>query len=323
MQEHYSPPDSDREDQEREGRSHWFFGVVLIVLMAAAAGLAWYAYPILKQRESSLARIPAVERAADTLQQNLRNMDSRLADWYAQHEELRGRVDKLGQEMRARADSLRKQTSDATAAAIQAMTRRFQDEIERQTAPQRASIDKLETSQEQDQARIASLQQEVSEVRGEVARHAQELARQSDDLAGLHRQIDGNDATTDGELNVLREDQRRGRQDVNAVTPRLEVERFDFEIPKGGSREVTPGVSLAVTGTNFQNRRVNGWVRLAPDGRTIWLRDRSVQEPVVFYGPEDGKKRELVITQVTRQSIAGYLLASQATGTAGESTVAR
>jgi hypothetical protein len=30
---------------------------------------------------------------------------------------------------------------------------------------------------------------------------------------------------------------------------------------------------------------------------------------VVFYGYEDGKKRELVITNVTQNSVTGYLLA--------------
>ena len=48
------------------------------------------------------------------------------------------------------------------------------------------------------------------------------------------------------------------------------------------------------------------WV--LPDRRTIWLRQQGAQEPVDFYGYTDGKKRELVITSVTKGSVAGYLL---------------
>ena len=45
-----------------------------------------------------------------------------------------------------------------------------------------------------------------------------------------------------------------------------------------------------------------------PERRTIWLKAQNAGEPVVFYGKEDGKKRELVITNVTEGSITGYLL---------------
>ena len=48
-----------------------------------------------------------------------------------------------------------------------------------------------------------------------------------------------------------------------------------------------------------------------PDRRTIWLRGQSAQEPLTFYGASDGRKRELVITQVTRDSVVGYLLQSK------------
>jgi hypothetical protein len=47
---------------------------------------------------------------------------------------------------------------------------------------------------------------------------------------------------------------------------------------------------------------------LMPDRRTIWLKGQGAQEPVVFYGVKDGKKREMVITNVTKNSITGYLL---------------
>jgi hypothetical protein len=45
-----------------------------------------------------------------------------------------------------------------------------------------------------------------------------------------------------------------------------------------------------------------------PDRRTVWLHDQGAQQPVVFYGVRDGKRKELVITNVTRDSISGYLL---------------
>ena len=87
--------------------------------------------------------------------------------------------------------------------------------------------------------------------------------------------------------------------------------RIAFEIRKNHSRELAPGISIGVTGTDAASHRVDGWMWVMPDRRTIWLRDHSAHEPVIFYGHEDGKMRELVITSVAGNSVRGYLLSPE------------
>ena len=36
-----------------------------------------------------------------------------------------------------------------------------------------------------------------------------------------------------------------------------------------------------------------------PERRTIWLRNQRADQPIVFYGYNDGRARKLVITRVT------------------------
>jgi sortase A len=86
------------------------------------------------------------------------------------------------------------------------------------------------------------------------------------------------------------------------------IKRVTFEVSKGHSRQVSPGISLGLTGIGLSRLRVNGWIWVMPDRRTIWLRDQGTQEPVVFYGHLDGRRRELVITRVTTNSVIGYVL---------------
>ena len=86
------------------------------------------------------------------------------------------------------------------------------------------------------------------------------------------------------------------------------VRRVTFEVSKDHSRRLSAGVSLGLTGTNVADHRVNGWMWVMPDRRTIWLHNQSAQEPVIFYGYLDGKQRKLVITSVTKNSVKGYLL---------------
>jgi sortase A len=94
--------------------------------------------------------------------------------------------------------------------------------------------------------------------------------------------------------------QRNGTDDVPA--PGKEI----FTIEKDHSRQLAPGISIGITDTNAGDRRVNGWMWLLADRRTIWLRDQSTSDPVVFYSAGDGRRHELRITQVTPNSATGY-----------------
>lgn len=89
--------------------------------------------------------------------------------------------------------------------------------------------------------------------------------------------------------------------------PKLADNRVTFQVSLRHSRELAPGISMGVSDIDANRHRVNGWMWLMPDRRTIWLRNRGTNDPIVFYGFEDGKRRELVLTSVTRNSVTGYV----------------
>jgi predicted nucleic acid-binding Zn-ribbon protein len=299
----------EEREEEREAERRWqssqrrhrFLSAAVILLTAVIAGLTWYAYPLLTNQGASLARLSGIEPLVNALGVELKNSDSKLADLSKNHEDLRQQMDKLGHELRARLVSAKQQTSDATAA----MMRNIETELEAQTSKLRDQIASLESTRDTDRRRIGSVQQDLNQLRAEVARQAEELA-------ATRRQMDGNRSSTDQQLADLQESERRNRTDVDQIANNLAVERVSFEVSKGHSQELAPGISLKLTGTDVSFHRVSGWMWVMPDRRTIWLQSQSVQEPVVFYGLEDGKKRELVITQVARNSAVGYLILPKA-----------
>jgi hypothetical protein len=308
--------DSVRERQlaERgESTRRWrlFVVTVFVLLAVGLGGLTRYTYPILERHASSLARLPGVETTIGTVQQDLKNADSRLTDWSGRQEELRQRVEKFSRETRMRIDAASKRANDAAAATA----RRIESDVEGQMDGLRTRMTNIESSGERNQMRIASLQQELNEVRGEVT-------RQSNELAATRRQVDGGGASTERQISSLRNDQQNDRRDVDAISSRLAVERVDFEVSKGHSQQLAPSISIGLTGTDILSRRASGWMWVMPDRRTIWLRSQSAQEPVVFYGLADGKKRELVITHVTKSSIAGYLILPRGADATAASDVA-
>lgn len=81
-----------------------------------------------------------------------------------------------------------------------------------------------------------------------------------------------------------------------------------FNVARNHSSELAPGISLGVTETDVPEQRVDGWMWISGDRRTIWLRNQESSQPVVFNDSRDGKTRELRITDVTANSVAGYLM---------------
>src|SRR5207249_8028075 len=121
-------------------------------------------------------------------------------------------------------------------------------------------------------------------------------------------QIEREGTDRDQHLATLNDRVGRGAQQIESLANKIEMKRVDFEVTKNHSHELAAGISLGITSTDLLHRRASGWMWVTSDRRTIWLRGQGAQEPVIFYGYRDGKRRELVITGVTRDSVAGYLL---------------
>jgi sortase A len=89
------------------------------------------------------------------------------------------------------------------------------------------------------------------------------------------------------------------------------TQKVSFDVGRNQSRALAPGISLGIDDLDVTGQRVNGWMLIMPDRRTIWLRDQRTQDPVIFYSDHDSTRRELLITKVTSSSASGYLLLSE------------
>lgn len=87
--------------------------------------------------------------------------------------------------------------------------------------------------------------------------------------------------------------------------------RIYFSVETHHSRQLAPGISIGISETNADGQLVNGWMWLMPDRRTLWIRNQTTRDPIVFYGYQDGRRREVVITHVTEDSAMGYLQLSE------------
>jgi hypothetical protein len=276
---------------EKHHTGHW---LAVGLLAIAIGGLCWWGYPTLKQAPAILAQFPAVQKSLEGINAQLAETESRFKDWSSNQQQLQERVAQVEKTMASRIRAVRKQAQDLSDQVYQ----RVHAEVAAQNQVTEAKIARLESSSEADRANVEKLQTELANLREQTAGQ----------LQAVHAEMDRAGANRDQQLVSLNEQVGRESRDVEGLNKKLAVKRVDFEVTRNHGQQLTGEVSLSVTGTDVSHRRVTGWMWVMPDRRTIWLRGQSAQEPVVFYGTQDGKRRELVITNVAKNSVSGYLI---------------
>ena len=289
---------------EAADQRHRVLSAGLVLLLLALVGGGWYAFDALHRHESALTQFPGVQEVVEGIGNQVKQTDQKIASWANDQQSLHDQMSKLGQRLEARVATIAKQAQSSSAE----MYRRVQAQIDERLqsvntrfARVDARLTQVESANESEQTTISALQRELADVRSQTA-------KQADDLANLRSKMEESNETHNRQLTGLRESGEQSRRDVDAIEHSLAVHRVDFEVTKSRSREVAEGISLNVTSTDLLHRTVSGWMWIAPDRRTIWLKGQTAGEPLIYYGHADGKKRELVITNVTKRSTTGYLL---------------
>lgn len=270
-------------------------GIGGFLLALAIFGVVWYVYPRLRWQTEANTQIKSVQSAVDGLGDRMKAAESKFEGQSSEQQDLHKQVTNLSRRLSARIENARREVQQSSAE----MFRQAQVRIDDQIRGVQARMTRLESSNSDANTQIAELRRELGQVRGEVAQQASELHAVRQDVRS--------DAVTLQMAN-LKSSEERDRKDVNSLIDALDLRRVAFEVRKNQNLELAPGVSLNVTGTDIAHRRVNGWMWLMPERRTLWLHGQNAQEPVIFYGYQDGKRRELVITNVTKNGATGYLL---------------
>ncbi len=285
-----------RDDLDETHAGRW---VVIFLVAIAIVGLGWYGYPYFKQVPAMLAQFPTLQKSFDGVSARLTNAESQIKNWAGGQQELRSHVAEIENSLGARIQAARKQA--------QALSEKVYQRVESEMAAQAQATDaKLARLESQDAANYAKLQTEVATLR-------EETARQAEQLRNVRADMERDGANRDQQLVSLNQEMGRESRDVESINNQLAVKRVDFEVTRNHSQQLTDEISLGITGTDVGHRRVTGWMWIMPDRRTIWLHDQGAQEPVVYYGYKDGKRREVVFTNVAKNSVSGYVVLPAAT----------
>jgi predicted nucleic acid-binding Zn-ribbon protein len=296
---HDNGPSTDQSkvsEQFTIAKKHTGSWIAIGVLAAGMAGLCWYG-STLRHAPAVLAQFPALQQSFESVNARLAATEAKVKNWDGNQQELEAQVAKLHIEMTSRVRAASKQAQRLNAN----LYKRLQAEMAAQSQAIATQISQLESASETEQASVEELHTALAALREQAAEQAGELRKVKDEL-------DRAGANHGQQLAALAEQMGSKAREVEELSKKLDVKRVDFEVTRNHTGPLTGEISLSVTGTDVSHRRINGWMWVMPDRRTIWLHGQGAQQPVVFYGYQDGKRRELVITNVTRDSVTGYLL---------------
>ena len=281
----------DPDDQHHSG--YW---VAVFLLAIAIGGLCWYGYPTLKQVPALVTQFPGLQKSFEGMSARLAATESQIKEWGANHQQLQDRIAQVETTTASGIQAARRQAQ----ALSEKVYQRVHGEVAAQIQATDAKVARLESS---NQANLEKLQTEVASLR-------EETARQAGELRNVRSEMERDGANRDQQLVSLNQQVGQESRNVESINNKLAVKRVDFEVTRNHSQQLTDDLSLGITGTDVSRRRVTGWVWVMPDRRTIWLQKQAAQQPVVWYGTRDGKRREVVFTNVAKNSVSGYVLLS-------------
>ena len=157
---------------------------------------------------------------------------------------------------------------------------------------QRKQTEEFQTqlSQKADEQQVGALTQDVSVTKTDLDKTKQNVTSIASDL-GMAR----------SELGTLI---ARNHDDIEYLRQMGEREYFEFTLDKGKPVQVAR-VSLNLKKTNLKGNRFT--VAMTVDDVMVEKKDRSMNEPVIFYVNGSKKAYELVVNKVGANQVKGYI----------------
>jgi hypothetical protein len=256
----------------RRGSSGLTAGLLFLALIALGA----YGYMTFEKHGLALELLPSLQESVSALQERVTTLEEQWAAWTADRDQMNQRMKAVEARVNRNLQQANRRSQELTAQLHQ----RMQAELDERTQRLEARLENLEIDRQLERARVEGVEQQVAALRADTGR----------DLATV------NDAVS------------RNERSLHELAQQLDRQRVDFELAENRTEEVAPGISLRVTSANVAYQRVNGWLWLLPDRRTLWVRNLQAQQALVFYLRGSEAPHELVIMQVTQGGVAGYLL---------------
>jgi hypothetical protein len=285
------------------------FQLAAVVLFVAVAGLLIaqaYTLSSLRSAESRLASVEAGQsKVRDTIDGEVTKLREAAAMADAERQKaldvVRDEVDKARRQARGVAGRVKEETMktvDELASRVDVSESRLkqQQEAGARAAGEITSLKQATTSA---QSNLTSVSTEMKQVRADVANTQGRLERT---IADLKR--------TTGDMGLMSGLIATNAREMDALKQLGDRTYTEFTLYKRKDPIKLADVSVVLKKADVKSSRYT--VELQVDDRKIEKKDRSANEPVQFYVGGSRQPHELVVNQVGKDQIVGYLATPKA-----------
>jgi len=179
------------------------------------------------------------------------------------------------------------------------LARRIQEEQARQQAQVAGELSQVKEAAVSANSKISDVATEVGSVRSEVASTRSELEKTISELKSVRGDLgvqSGLIATNARELAALR---ALGDRDY-----------FEFRITKSKQFSKVGNVQIQLTKVDVKKNKYT--IQVIADDKKVEKKDKGINEPVQFYVTGSRQPLEIVVNEITKDQISGYLAAPKA-----------
>ncbi len=179
----------------------------------------------------------------------------------------------------------------------------FSRPVRAQSAPSTPAKSSAPSNSAQSSSPSNSAQRnDVNSARADIAASQQQWEATADRLGNVV-----------GELDSQRDAIERDQARLDELAGRFARDSQPFTLEKGSTQQHVGPVWLRLQGTDPKNQRYT--MRLSVDDKTVELKDRALHEAIQFYASGAKLSFELVVSQISRDGVAGRLVLPQTTAT--------
>ncbi len=242
------------------------------------------------------------------LSNHLHDAEKKLAQAEQKNLQLAAQQQALSDRMRASTETLG-QSVGITQKQIDAKTQRLMYAQLAASAAARAENEKLQRAQQAASEQIGAVATDISTVKTDVGGAKASIAATQTDLAETKAQLQ----RTIGDAGVMSGLIARTHDELETLKHKGDRNYYEFTIHKGDKPLLIESVKLQVK--KVDDRRGRYTLVVSADDRNIEKKDKSLDEPVQFYTGKSPALYELVVNNMGKNMIAGYLSTPKPAGT--------
>src|SRR5690242_13665550 len=258
--------------------------LVIVVLFLGVGALAYIGYSSRTQLQYALAQSNS---HADVLSKELEQTNSRLAS-------VRGQLDVTSQKLGL---------TQAELARARSMAQQIQQEQEDSDAKLVAQIGQV---QKENEAKIGQVSNDLTGAKSDIAATKKDLDDTKKNLT-----------TAVGDLNQQGVLIARNGEELEVLKHLNDRNIYDFKLTKSKQPQHVGPVQIVLHSTDPKRYKFD--MTVIADDKSIDKKDRNVDEPMQFYVRGVRAPYELVVMEVTKNGVNGYLSTPKETGSSAPS----